>query len=331
MKGGFFIWLVLLPAFCFAQLFINELSNGAPGSTKEYVEFLVVGTRTCNDSCHDIRGWIFDDNNGWYATGTGTGIALGCLRFSFDPQWQCVPFGSIIVAYKENDVNPALPPDDETDVNGDGVFVLPGNSLFFERNNSIPNSSVSDYTGLSFVDPPLWFSVIMRNTGDSFHTVDPNNVGSPFHVISWGNNNSFNTQIYFNMGFSGRVAFMQHTVNNDLYNQGNWTLDVIAGNESPGQPNNVANAAWINSMKGIFPSGTWTWNGSLSPDWFEPCNWDRRAVPDTSANVVIPGNTPFQPTIAMDTAYCNTATINVDNNGHLTIDWQGGGILITQP
>ena len=330
MKGGVLFWPVLMPVFCSAQLFLNELSNGASGSTKEYVEFIVVGIPSCTDSCYDIRGWIFDDNNGWYATGTGTGIAVGCMRFSSHPQWQCVPFGTIILLYNENDLNPALPPDDETDLNGDGVYVLPGNSSFFERNNSVPNTSISDYTGLLFPNTPLWFSVIMRNSGDAFHTIDPGNLLSPVHAISWGND-SFNTQIYFNTWFSGRVAFMQHAVSNDLRDQSNWTIDVIAGNETPGQPNNALNAAWINSMRGIFTPGPWTWNGPLNTDWFEACNWDRMAVPDSSADVVIPGNTPFQPTVAVDTAYCKTVTIYVVNNAHLTIDWQSGAKLIKLP
>ena len=29
----------------------------------------------------DLRGWILDDNNGYFASGGGTGIATGSYRF----------------------------------------------------------------------------------------------------------------------------------------------------------------------------------------------------------------------------------------------------------
>src|SRR3990172_7211497 len=82
---------LLFTSNTFSQIIINEVSQGADGS-KEYVEMLVIGNGVCN-SCVDIRGWIFDDNNGWHASpiGIGQGIAPGCMRFAYDPQWACVP------------------------------------------------------------------------------------------------------------------------------------------------------------------------------------------------------------------------------------------------
>jgi hypothetical protein len=64
-------------------IIINEFSNG-PSGTKEYMEFLTVG---CPGQTVDIRGWIFDDNNGDFSGGptTGIGIALGHSRFSMSP------------------------------------------------------------------------------------------------------------------------------------------------------------------------------------------------------------------------------------------------------
>ena len=275
-------------------------------------------------------GWIFDDNNGWYASGSGTGIALGCLRFSYDPQWACVPFGTLIVVYNEHEKDPLIPADDLTDANGDDVFILPGNSTFFERNNSIPNTSNGSYVGLTFNSPPLWFSAIMRNGGDSFQTIDPNDLTSAFHAFSWGNNDSF-PQVYFNSSFSGMVAIFHHAVSNDLRNNLNWSLIPIAGFQTPGAANNFNNQVWINSMKGVFTGSTWTWNGSVNNNWFEPCNWDRFSVPQLTSDVVIPGNTTHQPMIQTDSAFCKSLTNYVVNNGHLTIDWLSGGVLIKQP
>lgn len=50
-----------------AQLYINEINQG-PGGTppNEYVELVVVGTKTCSDSCANIQNWIIDDNNGFF-------------------------------------------------------------------------------------------------------------------------------------------------------------------------------------------------------------------------------------------------------------------------
>ena len=79
----------------FTGLIINEFSQGNTGS-REYIELLVVGKRTCNDSTADIRGWIIDDQNGWYGT---TNVADGHYRFRDIPEWSAIPFGSIILLY----------------------------------------------------------------------------------------------------------------------------------------------------------------------------------------------------------------------------------------
>ena len=67
------------------QLIINEVSQGSGNA--EYVELLVVGTPSCQTpvSCMDIRGVVIDDNNGYFAAGSGTGIASGALRFANNP------------------------------------------------------------------------------------------------------------------------------------------------------------------------------------------------------------------------------------------------------
>ena len=81
----------------------------------------------------------------------------------------------------------------------------------------------------------------------------------------------------------------------------------------------------------ITSNNTWLWLGILNNDWFEPCNWDKAIVPDTTSLVVIPGNTPYQPLIANDTGYCKTIEIYVDSLAHTFIDHSSGGHLIKIP
>ena len=76
------VFSFLISYFAFNQsLIINEVSQGPSGS-KEYVEFLVIPTSTTQncETCMDLRGWIIDDNNGYFSIGNpngtnGVGIA----------------------------------------------------------------------------------------------------------------------------------------------------------------------------------------------------------------------------------------------------------------
>ncbi len=61
------------------------------------------------------------------------------------------------------------------------------------------------------------------------------------------------------------------------------------------------------------------WIGDLDSNWFNPCNWDQQRIPDSSSLVLIPGTTIYQPYIGVDTGYCSTINIEVDNSGHLEI------------
>ena len=79
----------------FQGLIVNEFSQGDQLS-REYIELLVVGTRTCTDSTADLRNWIFDDQNGWYGAGN---ISTGHYRFANVANWAAVPYGSLILFY----------------------------------------------------------------------------------------------------------------------------------------------------------------------------------------------------------------------------------------
>jgi hypothetical protein len=121
--------VIVICFFCtasaqFQGLLINEFSQSDQGS-KEYIELLVAGKRTCTDSTADLRGWIVDDQNGWYGVAS---LTSGHYRFKDVPNWAAVPIGSIILLYnsalngKNNSISLA---DDRTDANKDFIYIVP--------------------------------------------------------------------------------------------------------------------------------------------------------------------------------------------------------------
>jgi len=81
------------------------------------------------------------------------------------------------------------------------------------------------------------------------------------------------------------------------------------------------------------------WLGCVDDNWHEADNWSSLTVPDASDDVLIPGNTPFQPRIYHDSviynvtnenAECFTITINISDNALLTIE-QDGILKVNKP
>lgn len=97
---------------------------------------------------------------------------------------------------------------------------------------------------------------------------------------------------------------------------------------------NVATTGTDNGSNLTIPAdggaGTWTWVGGISTDWFDRCNWDRKSLPDASSDVIIPGGTVFEPSIAGSTADCNTIIIDSDNGGRLNLNSPVGILDVTQ-
>jgi gliding motility-associated-like protein len=217
-----------------AQLLINEFSQGLSGS-KEYVEFIVKGQRLCNDSCADIRGWIFDDNNGWYGTGASS---AGFYRFKNDPSWSCVPYGSIIVVYNPADVNLHVPADDPTDADADHVYILPVNSPLIEFNGS------SIYSNIGFTPSVNWSGIVLNNTNDAVQTIDPNNLTVAAHAVSYGTN--YYAPVNIAPSGAGQTVYY---LTNGLYNTAAaWTKGNVPSQETPGVANTSDNATWLNGM-----------------------------------------------------------------------------------
>lgn len=234
-----------LSVLAHAQLVINEVSNGPSGS-KEFVELLVIGTPGCGQ-CVDLRGWILDDNNGLFNSGSGTGIAQGHMRFASDPQWACVNVGAMIVIYNESDRNSSIPPDDPTDANGNCVYILPASSTLFESTTTNPIVGGSmGYSG-PYNAGGDWNTQGMSNSNDSYQLRDPNNLSAPYHAVSYGNNNS-NNIIYFSGSGSGNNYYMANTTSNDPLLQANWTQGDANTDETPGAPNNAANQTWVSFL-----------------------------------------------------------------------------------
>lgn len=242
VKYTFPLLLCLCLALCFktvAQPVVNEFSQGASGN-KEYIELVVKGTRTCNDSCADIRGWIFDDNNGWYGT---TAISPGCYRFKNEANWSCVPYGSIIVIYNGGDVNASLPADDPTDANNDHVYVLPIASTHLEMHSTLPSGTSMNYPATGWGPSTTWTNMALNNTNDAVQVINPANLTVAYHAVSYGS--GVVAPVHIATSGSQKVYYLS----NDQYNtSAAWIGGNVPANETPGLPNTAANATWINGM-----------------------------------------------------------------------------------
>ncbi len=235
------------------NLIVNEVSQG-PSGTKEYIELLVVPTATTQncETCADLRGWIFDDNNGYFSNGvtTGTGVAAGACRFSNNSFWSCIPFGTIIVIYNNADLNASLPAQDVSMSDNNCRLIIPVNSNLIESQTASPNSTSTTYPTTGWVaGGALWSPLGMSNSDDSFQTYAPSNTLVPSFGISWGNNNS-NNIIYFTGPASNTVYYFANTTSNNPSLQANWVAGTCSApnDQTPGLPNNVANANFISQL-----------------------------------------------------------------------------------
>lgn len=259
---GRLLTVFVLTLFCatgqaqFQGLIVNEFSQGNSGN-REYIEILVVGTRSCTDSTADIRGWILDDQNGWYGTSSST---PGHYRFKDDLNWAAVPFGSIILLYNANDKNTSITlADDPTDVNGDLAYIVPVGSTYIEQYAFVPsNTSGPNYTYPSaattagyLTSSNQWqFYIALNNTnGDVISLVSPANRSAAYFSIGYGYTIAGGFQ---NPAVSiGNVAGSNHAylTGSNYSDPSQWTIEAVPSNETPGSPNGGANSTWILSMR----------------------------------------------------------------------------------
>ncbi len=243
----------VLPAICWSYsvavsqtIIINEVSNGPTGN-QEYVEFVVADnnlTYNCTSTappCIDLRGWIFDDNSGYHGNG---GIAAGAMRFSNNAIWACVPIGTIIVIYNGLDPNVDMPPDDVSLSDGNCRIIAPAsNTALFEGNIATPGAVSCSYPATGWVAGGDWTFTFLANSGDCARIVDLS--GCEVFSVCWASC-STNSPIYFESLASG-------SQNVWFFNDGNPNAQInwsegsasAGGEQTPGAPNNAANAAYI--------------------------------------------------------------------------------------
>ena len=249
-----FALLLFSTSNLFSQsLIINEVSQGPSGS-KEYVELLVIpgaSPYNCSNYCLDLRNWVIDDNNGYFTGGggSGLGIASGATRFSNDLFWSCIPIGTIILVYNDLDLNSAVPSNDLSITDGNCQLIIPISSTLFESQSLFPTTTNSSYPSTGWSSGGIWSAVGMANGGDSFQVYDPSNLTTPTHGVSWANNN-VNNIIYFAPSATNSVYYFANTTSNNPSDQANWLAGTCSApnNQTPGQPNNTANAAYISSL-----------------------------------------------------------------------------------
>jgi hypothetical protein len=268
---GKVLYFFSLLFFCYTSncqegLVINEFSQGSSGD-KEYIELVVVGNRTCSKTTVDLRGWIFDDQNGWYGTASS---AAGHYRFNINNStWAAVPIGSIIVIYNPADKNTSLPMDVIDPANFKYIVPINGSNLF-EQENSFPAQpySLGGFgTGPSYVYPASsntanyspanssWFQTILINNssattpGDVLSITAPSDRANAFFSIS----HAFpiippyrSPRVSINVVQVGSVAYLTDA---NYTNAASWAIGPVPANETPGNPNGGANTTWINSMR----------------------------------------------------------------------------------
>ena len=243
-----------------SQLYINEISQGASGS-KEYIEFVVAGTRTCSDSTMDLRGIIFDDNAGWYGTGA---FNAGCMRFANNSNWSAVPYGSVILIYNSADKNGSIAlSDDATDANHDYVYVVPSSSAYLEVNVALPSAISSSYDYSSAVSG-TWSSpgtasygnvMALGNSTDVVSVINPaTSTTTAVHAVGWGTlangSGSQAADIQFPSITSGGVNL--YNSGSSPMSQSSWTsgsATTTSNTETPGTGNTTANTSWIGGMR----------------------------------------------------------------------------------
>jgi gliding motility-associated-like protein len=254
---NFRYFLLLISVFSLSisqaqSLRINEVSQGASGS-KEYVELVVTGPTLTNCSsqpaCLDLRGWILDDNNGYFSNGvlTGTGLAAGAIRFSNDAFWQCINPGTIILVYNDNDINAGIPANDLSNTDANCKLVIPVSSALFERHESAPNTTSMTYSNTGWVSGGNWGPISMANGDDSFQIYAPSNTNTPVHGVSWGNNNS-NNFIFFSGAAGGLVFSCDNNTSSDFSLQANWISAPVASGQTAGIANSTNNSALLSGM-----------------------------------------------------------------------------------
>jgi hypothetical protein len=183
----------------------------------------------------DLASWDLSDNS-------------ERLVFENSGVWERIPPGTLVVVYNGTaPKNEALPPDDFDPA--DGQMVVPSTrSGYF--------SPIHD----------LW--ITLGEQGDSLSLNDPESVA--VHALCYGNNHS--TPLHIDSLGPGMGGLFGGGSEAEATDPQKWHVSPTDGNPTPGRPNNAANAAWIDALRGApakFRLGTGTTlppGLSLDPD-----------------------------------------------------------------
>ncbi|UOB16880.1 lamin tail domain-containing protein [Abyssalbus ytuae] len=249
-----FVVFFLLYKVSVAQgIIINEVSNGPSGS-QEWVELLVTGNPLSPTANVDLTGWIIDDNNGDFEGNlTGVGIATGHIQFS--NILNNVPPGSLIVIYNDtvSEQDPALPPNDPSDIDNDGIYVLAANDVAFNVCTTTPTVGDASYNCTDIVVSAatvtnVWSRIGLRNGGDAFQIRKPD--GTFFHGFSYGDvgapfPNFPSGKTSFNAGTGGSGSTFSFSCG-DWEEGSNYSQDTTT--RTPGIANDSSNQIFINKI-----------------------------------------------------------------------------------
>lgn len=240
-------------------VFINEVSNGI-GGFEEYVELVVTGDPDDPTAPVDLSGWIMDDNN---VAVPDNGNAPGHIFLG--DCYTAVPPGSILVIYNEDDPNGAIPPDDPFDTSPqDGVYVIP-----HRQPDCVTVCSSNPNSGFEFYCPcqsefEVGWQFNLRNDLDGLQVRD--NCATLSHFIYWGDIEISPlvevTPVHFSIGLldqGGRVINFVNTVDDNWHNPANFENVFSSTGQTPGQPNNAANADLISRIA----NGTFSCEGII--------------------------------------------------------------------
>ncbi len=223
-----------------ASLIVTEFSNGPSGGC-EYVEILVascIGDLFATEV--DIRGWVIDDNNGVFGSGSGKGITSGHLKFASVDELSSVPVGTVIVMYYGNDncynfVNDEDPSDSTMVLQIDGT----NPTTLVVSNRSATGISVKPTTTDSTYCPAAYETeavdwngkVAFGNTADGVQVRCPECEPTFYHGACYGTALSARAQTSTDLGgpkiasgSQGGKTLILVTGGCDVGNDANWTI-----------------------------------------------------------------------------------------------------------
>ena len=145
--------------------------------------------------------------------------------------------------------------------------------------------------------------------------------GSPKVAISGTNASDFTVNLQPNSPVAATNGTTTFQVTFDPSASGSRTATIsIANNDSNENPYNfsVQGTGSTTCTQVATATENMTWNGSVSTDWLNPCNWTPNGVPGAGNTVIIPGTPVLEPEILSGNSLA-VASVAIFTNSTLTI------------